>query len=69
MQLKTKAMRKNKKMVRLYLTVDKEFHSQLVKRAKSDYMKVATWTKQLLMKSLPDYNKQDCLTSNSNGTT
>ena len=55
-------MRKNKKMVRLYLTVDREFHTQLVQKAKSDFMKVATWTTQYLMRSLSNNNKSDFLT-------
>jgi len=61
-------MRKNKKMVRLYLTVDREFHTQLTQKAKADFMKVATWTTQFLMKELSDYNKPDCLTLQPNGT-
>ncbi len=60
-------MRKNKKKVRLYLTVDRELHAQLVKNAKSDFMKVATWTTQFLMKSLSQ-NNSDCLTLKTDGT-
>jgi hypothetical protein len=54
------------KKVRLYLTVDQNFYNQLIKKAKSDYMKVATWTTCFLMKELADYNKPNCLTSNPN---
>ena len=60
-------MRKNKKKVRLYLTVDRELHAQLVNNAKSDFMKVATWTTQFLMRSLSQ-NKPDCLTLKTDGT-
>lgn len=59
-------MQNRKNKVRLYLTVDEKFYYQLVEKAKSDYMKVATWTTRFLMKELSDYNKPDCLTSNSN---
>ena len=60
-------MRKTKKKVRLYLTVDRDLHTQLVNNAKSDFMKVATWTTQFLMKSLSN-NKPDCLTLKTDGT-
>lgn len=65
--IKRKVMNdKKKKKVRLYLTVDKKFYDQLIEKAKSDYMKVATWTTRFLMKELSEYNKPDCLTSNPN---
>jgi hypothetical protein len=59
-------MNARKKKVRLYLTVDKQFYDQLIEKAKSDYMKVATWTTRFLMKELAEYNKSDCLTSKTN---
>ena len=65
--IKRKVMNdKKKKKVRLYLTVDKKFYDQLIEKAKSDYMKVATWTTRFLMKELSEHNKPDCLTSNPN---
>jgi hypothetical protein len=59
-------MNARKKKVRLYLTVDKQLYDQLIEKAKSDYMKVATWTTRFLMKELAEYNKSDCLTSKTN---
>ena len=54
--------------VRMNLTFTKEFHELLCSRAKSDYTKVATWTRQFLMKELlPENNTYSkCLTSNEN---
>ena len=45
-------MKTKKDTVKLYLTIDKEFYLLLSKKSKNDYMKIATWTKQYLMKNL-----------------
>ena len=45
-----------KKQVKMNLTLDRDFYDLLKEKATSDYMKVATWTKQFLMKNLLDKN-------------
>lgn len=47
------------KNVKINLTLDKEFYRLLQKKAKNDYMKVATWTKRFLMQNLLDKNNND----------
>ena len=41
-----------KSMVKMNLTIDPEFYELLKKNASKDFVKVSTWTKQYLMKSL-----------------
>ena len=54
--------------VKINLTLEKEFYDLLLFEAAQDYMKVATWTKQLLMKSLLGNNKDsNTLTKNEHG--
>ncbi len=65
-------MKKIKKStnVKMNLSLEKGFYELLQNRAKQDYVKVATWTKQYLMKCLLEKNNSDeskCLTNN--GTT
>lgn len=58
---------KRKQNVRMNLTMDWDFYQVLKKHAANDFMKVATWTKQYLMKSLFDKNKDadfNCETKN-----
>ena len=43
---------KKKPMVKMNLTIDPEFYELLKENASLDYVKVSTWTKQFLMKSL-----------------
>ena len=53
--------------VKMNLSLEKEFYELLQERAKQDYVKVATWTKQYLMKCLLEKNNSDdskCLTKN-----
>jgi hypothetical protein len=60
-------MRKIKKTqnVKMNLTLSPEFYQVLKENAKSDYVKVATWTKQFLMKNLEgDKLEKKCLISN-----
>jgi len=47
-------MRKIKKAknVKMNLTLSQEFYDLLQQNASEDYVKVATWTKQFLMKNL-----------------
>jgi hypothetical protein len=44
--------KKNEKVVKMNLSMDSSFYELLKHRAKSDYVPVATWTKQFLMKNL-----------------
>jgi len=50
------------------LSLEKDFYELLQTRAKQDYVKVATWTKQFLMKNLLEKNnmKDKCLTKDGN---
>jgi hypothetical protein len=60
-------MRKIKKLknVKMNLTISPEFYHLLQQNAKNDYVKVATWTKQFLMKNLEgDKLEKKCLTEN-----
>lgn len=62
-------MKKIKKQnVKMNLTLEKDFFELLQERAKKDYVKTATWTKQYLMKKLLEKNNSDinCLTQNGN---
>lgn len=54
------------KKVRLHLTIDKKVYQHLLEKSQSDYMRVATWTTQFLLKALSDKNKPDCLTYKKN---
>jgi hypothetical protein len=47
--MKTK---KKNEAVKLNLSIDQEFYQVLKDHAKSDFVPVATWTKQFLMKRL-----------------
>ena len=49
-------MRKSvpKQVIKMNLTLTREFYELLQENARADYMKVATWTKRFLMKSLLD---------------
>ena len=57
---------KKKQVVKMNLTLSREFYQLLQANAKNDYSKTATWTKQFLMKSLNQRNNKEpkCLTSN-----
>lgn len=56
---------KKSKNIKMNLTISPEFYQVLQENAKSDFMKVATWTKQFLMKNLTgDKLKKKCLTTN-----
>jgi hypothetical protein len=55
---------KKEKMIKMNLSIDKEFYALLQKKAQEDYVRVSTWTKQFLMKSLLGKNngkKGNCL--------
>jgi hypothetical protein len=49
----------NSQNVKMNLSVDREFFDLLQHRAKTDYMKVATWTKQYLKKHLLEQNNDE----------
>ena len=57
---------KKRQVIKMNLTLTREFYQLLQDNARADYMKVATWTKQFLMKSLIEGHKAEskCLTSN-----
>jgi len=58
---------KNTQNVKMNLSLERDFYDLLQERAKNDYVKVATWTKQYLMKGLLEKNNSDdskCLTKN-----
>ena len=57
---------KNTQNVKMNLSLERDFYELLQERAKNDYVKVATWTKQYLMKGLLEKNNDDskCLTQN-----
>jgi hypothetical protein len=56
---------KKLKNVKMNLTIPQEFYQVLKKNAQNDYVKVATWTKQFLMKNLEgDKLGKKCLTQN-----
>ena len=53
------------KNVKMNLTIPRDFYQVLQENASHDYVKVATWTKQFLMKNLSgDKLEKKCLTSN-----
>lgn len=57
-------MKKNKN-VKMNLTLSPELYHLLQQNAMNDYVKVATWTKQFLMKNLNgDKLEKKCLKSN-----
>lgn len=54
------------KNVKMNLTIPPEFYEVLQQKAQEDYVRVATWTKQFLMKNLNEGDKSEdkCLTNN-----
>lgn len=51
--------------VKMNLTLSPEFYQVLKENARNDYVKVATWTKQFLMKNLNgDKLEKKCVTEN-----
>jgi len=60
--------RTKKQIVKMNLSLEKDFYVLLQEKARADYMRVSTWTKQLLMRSLLEKNNEDtkCLTQNGN---
>ena len=55
--------------VKMYLSLDKDFFELLQEKAKQDYIHVATWTKQFLMKNMLYKNNSDSKCLTKNGTT
>ena len=57
---------KKTKNVKMNLTLSQEFYQLLKKNASDDFMKVATWTKQFLMKNLVERHNEEekCVTQN-----
>ena len=60
---------KNQQNVKMNLSLDKEFYELLQENAKQDYVKVATWTKQFLMKNLLEKNNSESKCLTKDGTT
>lgn len=58
-----------KKNVKLNISLEPEFYELLEEKAKEDYLKVATLTKQILKRSLLSKNNNDsnCITKNEKG--
>lgn len=58
-------MKRNKKSnVKMNISIDRDFYELLQEKASNDYMRVATWTKQFLMKNLLKNNSDSkCLTN------
>ncbi len=52
---------------KLTLYLEPEFMALLRANAGNDYVKVATWTKQFLMKNLLQKNNEESQMSNENG--
>ena len=54
--------------VKMNLSLERDFYELLQEKAKNDYVKVATWTKQYLMKCLLEKNNSESksLTQNEN---
>jgi len=59
---------KKSTIVKMNLSLEKDFYDLLQEKAKKDYVKVATWVKQYLKKGLLEENNSDskCLTQNGN---
>lgn len=57
---------KKQQVVKMNLSLEREFYELLQEKAKEDYVRVATWVKQYLMKNLLEKNNSDdkCLTKN-----
>jgi len=70
MYLNLKKMKKMKKqqVVKMNISLDRDFFELLQENARKDYVRVATWVKQYLMKNLLEKNNDDskCLTQNGN---
>ncbi len=60
---------KNQEIVKINLSLEREFYELLKAHAKKDYVKVATWTKQFLMKNLLEKNNSDSKCLTNDGTT
>jgi hypothetical protein len=61
--------RLKKQTVKMNLCLEKDFYELLQDRARNDYVKVATWTKQYLMKCLLEKNNSESKCLTQNGTT
>ena len=57
---------KKQQVVKMNLSLEREFFELLQEKAKQDYVRVATWVKQYMMKNLIEKkNSHDkCLTKN-----
>lgn len=62
-----KKTRKNQ-VIKMNLTLSQDFYELLKENAGNDYMKVATWTKRFLMKSLLDRHNAESKCVTQNGT-
>ena len=56
------------KNVKMNLTIPPEFYVVLQQKAQEDYVRVATWTKQFLMKNLDEGDKSEKKSLTNNGT-
>ena len=67
--LKKMKKMKKQKVVKMNISLEREFFELLQEKAKQDYVRVATWVKQYLMKTLLEKNNSDnkSLTKNETG--
>ena len=47
---------KNKQVVKMNISLERDFYLLLQEKANNDYVRVATWVKQYLMKNLLENN-------------
>jgi len=59
---------RNQQNVKMNLSLDRDFYELLKASAEKDYVKVATWTKQFLMKNLLEKNNCDSKCQTQDGT-
>ena len=52
-------MNKNKPTVKMNLSLDKDFHDIIKRNADLNYVRPATWVKQVLMRSVLGKNNDD----------
>lgn len=60
---------KNQQIVKMNLSLERDFYELLQAHAKQDYVRVATWTKQYLKKNLLEKNNCDSKFLTKNGNT
>lgn len=59
---------KTQQIVKMNLSLDKEFYELLQDKAEKDYVRVATWTKQYLMRNLLEKKNESIKCVTEDGT-